>query len=668
MDIGSFIRDSRLKGMSDNAIKSALLNMGAAPAEVNAALPAFVQPQPQPQAVVQQEVQPQVTAPQGVQPNVTPAQQIQPHITAAQGIQPQAASPLIKAEPKIVPAEPVQPAHPPQTEIELSRIIKEAQAKMGATSFSPKPQAVEPPGIKEAVAKTVGTLGAEPAAPSGGMSATNVVFGNRPAVATVPSEPSPKNKKLLAIIIAAVLILGGGGGAYAYYSYINSPPQVLAATLANLKKITSFSMSSDLKVFASSTKLKAVDGKESGNIELTTTGDIEFADPRQPNFSLGSTLATDIIPGFGSVDLSMIFLSAEKAFYFKLGNLGKGLPIDFTDLNDVWIAVKSATTTASSSETGLSPIPNLNLDASKVVDAAASSTLLSNPAITILKEFPRETINGQDSFHYQLGLDEEKLKNDPLIQQKLKDGSLKSEDFQKGLDQAKQTQIEIWVSKAARLPVKLALHDESQDANSTSWKVDFIATFTNINEKVSIAAPEASRPIEEVFGEVMVKIFGGTVQVAPTSTPSASFPKAKSGSELAMQNNDSRRISDLSTLKSAIYLYLANVSNPLLCQKGKTYKSNSGTDAVDGTGWLPINFNSISSGSPLLKLPKDPTNNLNYFYSYACDPVQYILELNAKMESQKYGKGGASDVVSNDGGDNTAVYEAGNAPGLKILH
>lgn len=226
MDIKSFINDSRLKGMSDNAIKSALLNMGAPPAEVNAAIPYVpTQPQPEPreitlqevhpQAAVPQDVHPQIVTPQQVQPSTAPAQQIQPHITAPQEKQPKALAPLIKAGSQITHAEPAQAVHPPQTEIELARIIKEAQAKMGVTSVSAKPQTVEPQGNKETVMQTIGTLGTEPAAPSGGAPATTVVFGNQqPATAVAQSEPVQKSKKPLIMIIAAILILGGAGAGY----------------------------------------------------------------------------------------------------------------------------------------------------------------------------------------------------------------------------------------------------------------------------------------------------------------------------------------------------------------------------------------------------------------------------------------------------------------------
>ncbi len=127
--------------------------------------------------------------------------------------------------------------------------------------------------------------------------------------------------------------------------------------------------------------------------------------------------------------------------------------------------------------------------------------------------------------------------------------------------------------------------------------------------------------------------------------------------EFIKQARDATRISDISSLNSAISLYLAD-GGKLVCTD-KIYLSTDGTDAVNGTGWLPIDFTHISAGTPFDKLPKDPTNNITYHYSYKCGSLSY--ELNTSLESQKYGKNGESDVVSQDGGSNSDAYEVGTS-------
>ena len=95
--------------------------------------------------------------------------------------------------------------------------------------------------------------------------------------------------------------------------------------------------------------------------------------------------------------------------------------------------------------------------------------------------------------------------------------------------------------------------------------------------------------------------------------------------------------------------------------------TNSSTTAanyrkVNGTGWIPINFSQTTTGSrsPLSTLPVDPTNTSAYYYAYVANSTS-TYEIDAFMESKKYGKGGSQDAVQNDGGDNSNAYEVGSA-------
>jgi prepilin-type N-terminal cleavage/methylation domain-containing protein len=180
--------------------------------------------------------------------------------------------------------------------------------------------------------------------------------------------------------------------------------------------------------------------------------------------------------------------------------------------------------------------------------------------------------------------------------------------------------------------------------------------------------------------------------------------------ELLRQARDSNRVSDMATYKSAIALYLADVSSPYLGSSTFCYDSvatgtfvapsvtsgtwistttcaawlvSTGAGAVATTsrgitgnavgsaspGWLPVNFSIISSGSPIGLEPIDPVNQVGaactatslstcgLFYSYTANGTTY--KLGAFMESLKYSDGGAGNVEVNDGGSNPWVYEQG---------
>ncbi|MBI2011073.1 MAG: type II secretion system protein [Candidatus Colwellbacteria bacterium] len=152
--------------------------------------------------------------------------------------------------------------------------------------------------------------------------------------------------------------------------------------------------------------------------------------------------------------------------------------------------------------------------------------------------------------------------------------------------------------------------------------------------------------------------------------------------ELLAQSRDAQRIADFDTLRSAITIYLTDVTSPTLgeteyvtsgtaCGLGDAVCTTSTDYTVDGGGWVDINFTSITGGSPLATLPRDPTNNANYNYAYDGNNTAKTFELNSRLESTKH-----RDKMVNDGGDDntctgsyvdtTCYYEIGNDPGLNL--
>ncbi len=166
--------------------------------------------------------------------------------------------------------------------------------------------------------------------------------------------------------------------------------------------------------------------------------------------------------------------------------------------------------------------------------------------------------------------------------------------------------------------------------------------------------------------------------------------------ELLRQARDSNRISDFATIKSSLALYSEDVSTSTALYGSVGYKvmlsgatttsaissfntaatwgflggetavATSTSRAVDGTGWLPVNLNAISSGAPVSSWPVDPVNSGSNFYAYAATSTSPgTWKVATKMESQKYGFNGSNDAVSTDGGNSTGTYEQGsNVTGL----
>lgn len=194
--------------------------------------------------------------------------------------------------------------------------------------------------------------------------------------------------------------------------------------------------------------------------------------------------------------------------------------------------------------------------------------------------------------------------------------------------------------------------------------------------------------------------------------------------ETLKKSRDVQRISDLSTLKTALGLYTTSISAVDLtteatdnqsCKSGSgagtytvgedriyysypsdapgaaitdlaldgtTFNATFGPKQVvnanlaltDGTGWLPVNFDSISGGSPISNLPVDPTNtiatailaamdNTALVYRYVCNSTSLTYEIDAVLESTAYTSD--EDKRKKDGGNSDFFYEAGT--NLKLL-
>ncbi|PIR98390.1 MAG: hypothetical protein COT88_01970, partial [Candidatus Colwellbacteria bacterium CG10_big_fil_rev_8_21_14_0_10_41_28] len=150
--------------------------------------------------------------------------------------------------------------------------------------------------------------------------------------------------------------------------------------------------------------------------------------------------------------------------------------------------------------------------------------------------------------------------------------------------------------------------------------------------------------------------------------------------ELLRQARDSQRLADLDTVAAAISLWLADEPNPSFSDVGPNSDSTGATSCfftasssactvdtdydVDGTGWVGVNFTQVSGGSPIETLPRDPVGSATYFYAFFANDTAKTFELNTTLESTKFATD--EDLDGTDGGDDAAVYEVGNDPGLDL--
>jgi len=81
--------------------------------------------------------------------------------------------------------------------------------------------------------------------------------------------------------------------------------------------------------------------------------------------------------------------------------------------------------------------------------------------------------------------------------------------------------------------------------------------------------------------------------------------------------------------------------------------SQENLSKIDGKGWIPIDFRNQAIFR-LSKLPVDPKNDENYYYTYVYDPNTQTFEINTVLESEKQ-----KHLLAEDNGDNDNLYELG---------
>lgn len=165
--------------------------------------------------------------------------------------------------------------------------------------------------------------------------------------------------------------------------------------------------------------------------------------------------------------------------------------------------------------------------------------------------------------------------------------------------------------------------------------------------------------------------------------------------QLLTQAQDASRVADASTINKAIGLYIldgntslgsagviytslpdptatstagtncSGVTLPIMTTSTDTYHcaASSTYRAVNGTGWIPLNFASSSEGgAPFGTLPVDPVNSgpQGLYYMYITNGSTY--ELLMHLASSKY-----QSIQQNDGGQYADLYETGSNLALAPL-
>lgn len=144
--------------------------------------------------------------------------------------------------------------------------------------------------------------------------------------------------------------------------------------------------------------------------------------------------------------------------------------------------------------------------------------------------------------------------------------------------------------------------------------------------------------------------------------------------EMMRRGRDSQRLSDMTQLRKAVDLFVAD--NQLLLDStaggpGVASSAGAGNRAVDGTGWVNLNVSTTLATLPVdpthaqaTSWAADPVNGLtrNFHYYYYADATPSTYELNCYLESATN-----TTKLTADGGDSDNVFEVGTDAGLNFM-
>lgn len=379
--------------------------------------------------------------------------------------------------------------------------------------------------------------------------------------AAVAKPPRTKRRILLiALLTLLTFLIVGAVGAYAYYTIQNNKPEkVLADALSNTM--------TDLLDRKPSSAIGSVKyefkGEDEGTISLDFSSKVAG-----DNYQQEATMKIKMGEIDASFKGSMIGIGTEEA-YVKFDDLQKTLdqlhksqpeyktltqsyePI-IKKIDGRWIKIDKDSLVdygfaESEEEVDKCSAAFTNLRISKDDQKQLKEAFLSNQFAIASEKLPKESIDGESSYHYKLDFNEERsiqfVKSIIELEsfKALKaDCDLKPEDYDKQIEDLKksaesQTEkvkpvIELWVGSKTRRPTKLKV--STQDSTLT---MEFVATIKINGSSIQVEAPEESLSIQELKSDF----------------------DALLGAELSSTSEDTERETDIKALHGQIEAYYA---------------------------------------------------------------------------------------------------------------
>jgi hypothetical protein len=364
-------------------------------------------------------------------------------------------------------------------------------------------------------------------------------------------QPPKRPRKILLFVILLIGLLIIGGGASAYFFYWQSPEMIMQRMFGKLGMIKSAEYSGQIKF---ETEIKGLFADPIG-VLLNFDGAFDITNLDNPKQSQKINASGSGF--FEGLALELGVKTIDKINYVKLSNIAPmtadlltGLGLDLTKAENQWIKIDIE---EAKERFGVSKKKTAIEKLRKEQILKAQALVKKFKLFKITQKMPSEKIEGVISHHYKFALDKEEFKMFILEMEKiLGEDFLFSEEEISRLDDALalfSLTGDIWIGKSDLWPYKIILDSsskEDEEKGMAAAKITLNLSFKNFNKTISIEPPAEAKSLQGVMGGV-------------------------GAGEIFAHARDSQRVSDLTTLRSAISLYLMTVEGVVpwseLCDK-----------------------------------------------------------------------------------------------------
>jgi hypothetical protein len=335
-------------------------------------------------------------------------------------------------------------------------------------------------------------------------------------------SPGRFSGRIIGITIFVVCLLGAGSAlAYYYVRSSLSPEQVLNKAFVAMQTVKTYSFSinstSTVQIPTSSLTMIGSGNGSNGRVSLiaNASGSMDISDLTDLKESLvvDVSASTGTTPTFGG---KVEYIGLDNIYYVKIDEVNLGGPSSASNpitamlqffigswfkIDPVALQKTFAADVATSTLSQIQSSTQLSSEKIQQIKSIAAQY----PIITVSKTLPDETIDGQDTYHYKLAINEDNLKSFIAAAYPVVSGqSLSSEQIASmtaAFNDLVVNDLEIWIGKKDFLVYKVSGDISVTQGNAgQSEEMQFSDLNSDYNQPVNIVAPDGAKDVAQIIG------------------------------------------------------------------------------------------------------------------------------------------------------------------------